>query len=118
MANEITTSVSLKFEKSSRIADLKFGGVTVDVSGTKYVQNVQSVGVSEEMLDIGDIGTPGLVIAKNHDATGVISLRPSSGANDCIDIKAGEVALFRLATATPYVIADSESLLEYLVVED
>lgn len=119
MANELTVLASLDFSKGGFAVPFGTGLLRLDVSGTKYVKNVQNVGTSEEALDLGDVASPGMCLMVNRDTTNFVSVRAGSGLTDLIKIKAGEPALFRLAAATPYVIADTAAVnIEYVVVED
>ena len=119
MANELTVSCSMRFSKSSREASKSYSGIQIDVSGTKVTRLEQTIGTDEEALDIGDIGTAGYIICKNLDDTNYIEIRPGSGAADLIKLKAGEVAMFRLALNGPYAIADTAACdLEFLLIED
>lgn len=119
MANEITVSGSLEFSKGSNSAKLEFGGLSIDVSGTNYNEATQTVGTSEEALNLGDVNAAGLLIIQNQDATNYVELRPASGEADLVKLKAGEWAIFRLASSTPYAIANTAScVVKYLLIED
>lgn len=110
MANELTLSASLKFEKSGRKVDFSKPGVQLDVAGTDFVFQTQTVGNSEEALDIGDVTSPGYILIYNNDASNFIEVRAGSSEADVVKVRAGGVALFELATATPYVIADTANV--------
>ena len=117
MANELTVSCSLRFSKSGREADKAYGGIQLDVTGTKPMSHTQTIGTSEEALVVGDVGTPGYIIIKNLDDTNYVTIRASAGAADVVKLLAGEVALFRLAAAAPYAIANTANCdLEYTVI--
>jgi hypothetical protein len=118
MANELTVSCSVRFSKAGREASKSYAGIQIDVTGDKVTQLIQEIGTTEEALDIGDIGTAGYVIMKNLDAENFIEIRPGSGTADLIKLKAGEVAMFRLALNGPYAIADTAACdLEMLLIE-
>lgn len=119
MASELTISAELDFTKGT-VSISKVGSSTkFTVTGTKYVQAVQSIGVTAEALGLGDIGTPGYIIIFNRDATNFVEIRDGSGGADVVKLKAGEFALFRLATATPYLIADTAIVVvEYVLIEN
>jgi len=119
MANEGTLSCSVRFSKSSREASQSYSGIQIDVSGDKVTRLIQEIGTAEEALDVGDVGTAGYIIMKNLDDTNFIEIRPGSGTADLIKLKAGEVAMFRLALNGPYAIADTAACdLEFLLIED
>lgn len=119
MADELTVAASLAFSKSSRNVSITIGGTTFDVAGDKYSKIIQAIGTSEEALALGDVGTPGWVLVKNLDATNYVSLRPATGVADMIKMKPGEFALFRLAGAAPFAIADTTSCdIEIVIIDD
>lgn len=122
MANEITVSVSLAFAKSGKSIELSRKGKQLDVSGTDYIRRTQVIGTSEEALDVGDIATPGYFIGWNNDTTNYVSIRPSTGGDNCVELKpGGEPVCFRFARAAtaPYAIAATASCeIEFLFIED
>ena len=116
MANELTVSCSVRFSKSGREHDKAYGGLQIDVTGTNVICNTQTVGTSEEALVVGDVGTAGYMIIKNLDATNYVTLRASTGAADTVKLKAGEVAMYRLAANAPFAIANTAPCdVEYLL---
>lgn len=118
MANELTLSMSLFFSKGATSISLGVSGLSLNVSGAKIVQCVQNIGASAEAVSIGDITTPGYMIAVNRDATNSISIRMGSGGADVVKLQPGEWAMFRLASTTPYAIASASTAnLEYLIIE-
>lgn len=119
MANEITASVSLKFSKGGKTASVSKQGIQLTMSGTDYTRHTQTIGTSEEALVLGDVGTLGLMVVTNLDATNFVSIRPATGGTNTIKIKAGETQMFRLATAAPFAIADTGAVeIEVLLLED
>jgi hypothetical protein len=119
MANELTITSSMSFQKEKAFASMGKGGVRVTVTGTKYVEIVQAIGTSEEALLLGDIASPGYMMVENLDATNFVEIRPGSGAADMIKIPPLSFAgPFMLATSTPYAIADTaECKIRYLLIE-
>lgn len=119
MADEIAAIAGLSFTKGGKSASLASVRQLIDMAGGDYVHRNQTIGTSEEALSLGDIGTPGWCAFKNHDATNFVSLRAGSGLASMIKVKAGELVVFRLASSTPYAIADTAGCdCEYLIVED
>ena len=119
MANEVTVSMSLSFSKSTVSDALSWSDLQFDVSGSKIAHLVQNVAITEEVLELGDIGTIGWMIVRNLDDSNFMEIRPATGAADCIKLKAGECALFRHAGTAPFVIADTATVnIEYLLIED
>ena len=118
MANELTVSCSLRFSKSGREASKAYGGIQLTVTGDAWVFAVQNIAITEEAIGLGDVGTPGFMIAKNLDSTNYLSLRPGTGTANAVKMKAGEPCLFRISTA-PWAIANTAACdLEYLIIED
>lgn len=119
MANELTVSCSGRFSKSGREISKSYSGIQIDVSGDKVTQLIQEIGTSEEALDIGDVGTAGYLLLKNLDDTNYVTIRPGAGETDLVKLKAGEVAMFRLALDGPYAIADTAACdVELTLIED
>jgi hypothetical protein len=73
------------------------------------MDNVQSVGTSEEAILLGDVAPGGYWFVQNMDATNFVELRQATGAGDFLKLLAGEWAIFRTsADATaPFAIADT-----------
>lgn len=119
MADEITASLKLSFTKSGVTEEMIVTGLQLDMTGSKYIKNVQSIATSETALQKGSVGTPGLCLIKNLDATNFVSVRGSTGAANCTKIKPGEAQLFRFSGSAPYLIADTSPVsVEYLLIED
>lgn len=112
MANELSLSgLTIAFTKANcPSVDLVAGSLSITVSGTQIMDNVQAVGfAAEEAILLGDVGTGGYWFVQNMDATNFVKLRAATGATDFIRLNAGEWAIFRTsADATaPYAIADT-----------
>lgn len=119
MADELMIRAFMRYVSSTK--DIPFGeSTTVDVSGTKVLVNQQTVGTSAEALEVGDMTTPGVIMLKNLDDTNFVELRDGADGADLVKILAGETSgPWRLATTTPYVIADTASVeVEYMLVEN
>lgn len=120
MANELTVSSSIRFQKGNAPA-VRFEQTPTDlnVSGTQCVVHIQSIGTSEEALDIGDLGTLGWAYFHNLDATNFVSIRSGTGAANFLKLLPGERAgPMRLAASAPYAIADTGACeLWYMIVE-
>lgn len=118
MANEGEFSVALKMNKGGKKPSLSFGGVKFDISGTNYSKGSQTIGTSEEALELGDVATPGYGIYKNLDSTNFVEIRGATGAVDCVKILAGKCALFYHSGSAPFAIADTANVeIEYLLLE-
>lgn len=119
MANELTISGSMSFSKGGVTTSKSYTGKTVTVSGTKYTKIVQTIGTSEEALDLGDVGTPGYCIIENLDATNFVSIRRATGEGNFLKILGGKaVGPLMLAATAPYAIADTANVaIELTLVE-
>lgn len=110
MANELTISESMSFSKGGVTASHSVSGRQVNVSGTKFTQLIQTIGTSEEALDLGDVGTPGWCMIENLDATNYVSIRRATGeGNFCKLLPGDPPAAFRLEATAPYAIANTAS---------
>ena len=119
MANEITISASLDFSKGGIGSSLSDTSLQFDVTGTDYHQGTMQVGTSAETLNLGDITTPGYCYMKNYDATNYVEVIGVNTETATIKLKAGEVALFRFASAAPEVQANTSIVqIDYLLIED
>lgn len=121
MANEISITGILKCVNSAQGIDqeMKRENISADMAGDSYTRFTQTVGTSEEALELGqDIGTPGYCMIRNLDATNFVSLRRATAEGNCIKIRAGKFALFELAATAPFVIADTGACrIEVLLLE-
>ncbi len=124
MANEIEISTRLAFSKSSRAADtddMGALGLTFTMTGAHFVKQTQSIGTTAELLGKGEIGTPGYLFVKNLDATNYVEFEKATFVTTAgtVKLKAGEVALFRVASTTIYACANTSAcVVEYLLIED
>lgn len=107
MASELALSGSMLFQKGADSVSAGKSGVKITVSGTKYVEVIQSVGITEEALILGDCAVPGYALIENLDATNFVSIRSGTGVANCIKIPAGGFAIFQFASAAPFAIADT-----------
>ena len=124
MANELTLQIKATYAKSGAevtFPDLAKQVLLVTVTGTRFIQMRQSVGTSEEALELGDIATGGYCIMVNRDATNYMEVRSGTGATDLIRLNAGEVAVFRISgdSTAPFVIANTAAVeIEYFLLQN
>lgn len=121
MANELILSLTARFRKSGSDVAIPPMSSKVDVTGTLVQHHRQSIGTSEEALDLGALSTGGWFIGKNHDATNFVEIRPGTGLTDTVKLKAGEFCAFRISgdASAPFAIADTGACeLEYWLFED
>ena len=82
MAAEITISASLDVDDGVINEALSKVGLRFDWSGTKFTKHIQSIGTSEEAIDLGEITTLGWFLAVNLDNTNYVELRTGTGASN------------------------------------
>jgi hypothetical protein len=122
MANEGTATASLKVVKGTGDALWNFNesfSDLFDVSGTEAICNIQIVGTTTEAIQLGDVTTAGLFVAKNLDTTNYVEFTVESDGTSCLaKLKAGEICLFR-CSAAPYGKANTAAVrIKYLLIED
>lgn len=123
MADELQLSARLKFAKGARNADtdgMGITGLTFDVSGTDFIHASQSIATSATAIDIGGITACGYMVVVNRDSTNYVEISRAtlSSGQGTIKLLAGEFAVFRLGSNTPYAIADTAAVeIEYIIVE-
>lgn len=118
MANELTLAASLKFVKGTTNVSFAKSGIQLDVSGKNYTHKTQSIGTSEEAVDLGDVATPGYILIYNKDATNYVSVRAGTGEANLVKVPPGGIGLFHCEASAPYAIANTAAVdIEYLLVE-
>ena len=122
MANEVTVTATLVYSDGSVASFTRtLSALGVTVTTKKFIHHVQSIGTSEEALDLGELVAPlGWAWFKNLDSTNYVEVRMATGAsNDHVRMNAGEPALFRFGSdvTAPFAIANASAvLLEYIIV--
>lgn len=116
MANELKIDIGLGYSKNGIYINER-QSFFVDVSGDNLIHNIQSIGTGAETLQGIDSGTAGFLLIKNLDGTNSIQLGLSGSYT--ANVGAGESALFRLDTSTPYAIGTSATCdVEYYLFEE
>ncbi len=106
MANEIFASVELKADNNGVHVHEKLFDF-LDQASAKCFKNIQTIGTSEEAIELGDVTAGGAFLAKNLSTQRVVKIRAATGLADLVEMKPGEFCYFRLdagATA-PFAIA-------------
>ena len=116
MANEITQNITFSSTK---------GGASVSIStqkrfnmaGNHMIQATQAIGLTAEVLELGDIsGAPAGIAIKNLDAVNFIEIGGDSGLTVFkLKIPAGHAAIFQPTAGTIYAKADTAAVLIQLV---
>lgn len=120
MANEITIRGLLAFVKGDA-AKFDQGEILVTMAGTKWIEGRQTVGTTEEALNLGEVPTGSAwLIIKNRDATNKVLVKPATAGTVLIEVQAGETAgPFRFASTVtaPFVQAVTGAVdISYLLV--
>ena len=118
MAKEISSTVNLSFSKGGAAGRLVAGPTLIDMTGTKFIQGVVSIGTTDESLDLSDVSpTPGLTVLQNLDTVNYVEVGVD-GTNYVIKINAGESCLFRVDGAAIHLKANTGAcLVQFLVVQ-
>ena len=115
MAGELTTTAfTLAYTKANTgSTTVTVPALSITVTGGGYMDNVQSIGTTEEAILLGDITAGGWYFVQNLDATNFVSLRQGTATANMIQLLAGEWCLFRMSpsTAAPFAIADTGAVL-------
>lgn len=101
MADEIQITCAVVVEKGSMKYSFQPDALSIDQTSIGRGGHTQSVGTTEELLDIGDLLVEGWVVLHNLDTTNYITWGPqdpgSVGAMIAVGkLKAGEFAIFRM----------------------
>lgn len=123
MANELTVSANMNFTKGPTNVSFNQSGLQFNVTGTKSLMNVQTIGTSATALNVGDLVSidssgPGWILIQNTDPTNYVTFRAGSTGADLIKLLPGEFWMGRLATTTPYALANTAAVVvQYLMIE-
>jgi hypothetical protein len=118
MANEISLTGTLTISPSGKRSRSITLSTLVTMSGANYIERSQSIGTSAEALDLGEIGTPGMLYMKNLDATNYVTIQDGANGTAVAKILPGDEAVFMLGTTAPYAKANSAAcIVEYTIAE-
>jgi hypothetical protein len=99
MANEIQLSITSRVTNGAFFDQFQFTGQGIDQAAIGRGGYVQTIGTSEEVIEVGDITTNGFMILKNLDEANYVTWGPESGGSMVVlgKIKFGEPAVLRVA---------------------
>ena len=121
MSNELTLNASLAYADSADADELlAVVNKLANVSTKLYAKGKQSIGITEEAIDIGSLTAPSWALFINRDATNYIELKVATGGAIFAKLLAGEPALLRLGSGAqaPFAIANTAAcILEYIIIE-
>lgn len=116
MSQEITNTSQFTYRKNGAVIT-RNTSTTNDASGNGAVQNIQSIGTTDETLDKGDVGTVGFLYAKNLDPTNYVDIGPD-GTSYPIRLKAGEDCRTKWNGSAVHAKANTAAcLLDYVLIE-
>ncbi len=111
MANEVTLNASLAYEDTvDELEALAVANFMATVGTTKFIDNKQSIGTSEEAIILGEVTTPGWSIFINRDPTNYIELRVSTGGAKFATLHAGggfAIVFLGSGAQVPFAIANT-----------
>lgn len=112
MANEITITTGLQATKGSLSVQLNPASFQTDLTGSRFIRNVQAVGTTHEALVVGDLSTAGVYRITNLDATNFAELGVDvSGTFYPVDkVLPGETIQSRLSSLSRHVKADTAAV--------
>jgi len=116
MADELTVTAGLSYVNTG--VSMSFTGTDkVTIAANFALRSLITVTVAGMALPLGGVTTPGYVLIKNTDTTNYVVVG-NSGDTLPIQIKAGELALFRWAAGiTPYVISNGGNVvIDYMLI--
>ena len=117
MSQEIRNTTTFAYNKNGATRG-RTGVTTVqDATGNAVVDDVQSIGTSDETLDKGDIGTIGFLYAKNLDALHYIDIG-ADGSTYPIRLQPGVDCRTPWNSSAVHAKANTAAcLLDYVVIE-
>ena len=119
MANELSVTASISYEKANHTLSFNPPAEQVDVSGDLYSAGVQNVPASGEgeALTLNDLsaGNQGWAWFQNigTDSSTHVSIGPRDGSGnfvECFQLKGGEFAIMRLGDQALYAKASASTL--------
>jgi len=113
MADEITIISGISVLKSNLSTTIPTTSSTVDLSGTKFIRNCQTVGTTYEAVSVGDLASAGWCYIKNTDTTKYVEfgVEVAAAFYPFVKILAGETAgPFKLSTLTIFGRANTASV--------
>lgn len=101
MANEFTITSKIVLANGNLNDRWDNGSVSLTQTTKGLHAAVESVGTSEEDISYGVLGTPGLIVIRNLDATNYITYGPKSGGSMVLmgKLAAGQTAMFYLGAS-------------------
>jgi len=84
MANELNINSSIQYDDGDVADSLDQSDLSVTLTTLKFTKVVQSIGTSDEAIQLGEVTSPGYIFVKNLDTTNYIELKNAvSGTKFC-----------------------------------
>lgn len=113
MADEITIVSGISGTKSNLTFTVPVNTKTVDLSGSAFIRNCQTIGTTYEAITVGDLASAGWCYITNLDSTNFVEFGVEVAATfyPFVKILAGESAgPFKLSTLTIFGRANTASV--------
>ena len=85
MSDEIQVNLSVRVEKSNKLWAFTPGQFTEDLTTARRGGNDQIVGLTPEVLSVGDVVAPRLCLLRNLDATNYVTVGPQSSTTSTME---------------------------------
>lgn len=126
MADELTISASLDFDDGRGTpVGISVSRILATLATRKKNSQIQTIGTTEEAIQLGEVTTPGYAIFRNLDTTNFVDLRVATGGAkfarllpDTNGDGSGGIALLYLGPGAqvPFAIADTDACdIEFLI---
>jgi len=118
---EFSYQFQLQLNNGELKDNVSSGAVAADQTTAKMVRNVQTIGTTEEALELGAVTTPGMAILENLDDTNFVEVGSFVAAvfYPFLKIMPGEKLLCRIGVVAPYAKADTADVeLDYRIYDN
>jgi len=119
MSNELTYQFQTLLSNGSLTDSFASSSRSADQASALLIRNVQSIGfAADELLQLGDVVTPGFAVFQNLDDTNFVEIGVGS-FTAFLKLKPGELCICRLSTTAPRAQADTGAVdLFYIIYSD
>lgn len=119
MANEICINLTLQYEDDEDTEEgLQVNNFYADLTSFQFTKAKQSIGTSEEAIQLGGVTSPRWLMAINRDDTNYVEIKTGTGGTIVARLYPGAPMLIPLGSGmqAPYAISNTAAcLLEYFV---
>ncbi len=120
LSNEIQINANILYEDSEGTSvPLGVSNLLASVATKKQIATKQSIGTTEEEINLAEVVSPGWAFFINRDATNYIDLLTNTGGDRFARLQPGECAMLPLGpdAQIPFAIAHTAACqLEYLII--